>query len=156
VVQSKAKTVDEYVRSLPADRREAVSAVRRTILKNLPEGFEEMMLWGMIVYGIPLQRFPDTYNKQPLGIAALASQKNYMSVYLMSVYSDKKTLAWFTKAYKASGKKLDMGKSCVRFRKLEDLPLDVIGVAIAKVTPEQLIAVHERWRGKKNGKAKPK
>jgi len=152
MVQSKAKTVDGYLKSLPADRREAVSTVRRTILKNLPEGFEEMMLWGMITYGIPLERFPDTYNGQPLCIAALASQKNHMSVYLMSIYGDKKTLDWFTRAYRASGKKLDMGKSCVRFRKLEELPIDVIGEAVAKVTPEQLIAVHEKWHGRKKGK----
>ena len=149
LVQSKAKTVNEYLRSLPADRREAIKAVRETILKNLPKGYQEAMGWGMITYCIPLEVYPDTYNKQPLGVAALAAQKNYNAVYLMCVYSDKKTLAWFTKAYKASGKRLDMGKSCVRFRKLEDLPLDVIGEAVARMPPEKLIAAHEKWHGKK-------
>ncbi len=143
MVSSKATTVEAYLKELPSDRREAISKVRGVILKNLPKGFEEMMGYGMVCYAIPLKRFPGTYNKQPLGIAALASQKNYMSLYLMSVYGDPKTLAWFVTEYRKSGKRLDMGKVCVRFRKVEDLPLDVIGCAIARVTPEVLIAAHE-------------
>jgi hypothetical protein len=148
-MQSKAKTVEAYLKSLPAERREAIAAVRKVILKNLPRGFREMMQFGMIGYAIPLERFPNTYNGQPLGIAGLASQKNYMSLYLMNVYSDKATLDRFLVEYRASGKRLDMGKSCVRFRKLEDLPLDVIGKAIARNSVEDVIAAHERWHGKK-------
>ena len=149
MVQSKAKTVDEYLASLPADRRDAISRVREVILKNLPAGFEEMMEFGMIGYAIPLSRFPKTYNGHPLPVAGLASQKQYMAVYLMCVYGEKKVLDWFVKEYKATGKRLDMGKSCVRFRKVDDLPLDVVGKAIAKVTPEQLIAAHESVHARK-------
>ncbi len=149
MVQSKAQTVKEYLAELPPDRRKAIEAVRKVILANLPEGFEEGMGYGMIAYYVPLSRFPNTYNGQPLPIAALASQKNYMSVYLMCVYGDKKTLDWFTAGYKASGKKLDMGKSCVRFKKLEDLPLDLIGEAVGRVSVEKFREIYEQSRKKK-------
>jgi hypothetical protein len=148
MVQSKARTVEEYLASLPPDRREAISAVRRVILKNLPKGYEEAMNWGMICYEIPLKRYPNTYNGQPLGIAGLASQKQYMSLYLMSVYGDKATEAWFREEFRKAGKKLDMGKACVRFKKLEDLPLEVIGQVIARAPVEALIAAYERSRPK--------
>jgi len=103
-----------------------------------------MMVYGMIGYANPLERFPHTYNGQPLTIAALAAQKNYLSVYLMGVYGDEATHAWFVREWKQSGKKLDMGKSCVRFRLAEDIPLDVLGKAIARVSVDQLMAAHER------------
>jgi len=144
MVQSRAKTVKAYLAELPPNRREAISAVRKVILDNLPKGYEEAMNWGMICYQVPLSCCPDTYNGQPLGIAALASQKQYMSIYLMNVYGDKETEAWFRAGFKQAGKKLDMGKSCVRFRKLDDLPLDLIGQAIARTPVETLIAVYER------------
>ncbi len=145
-MQSKAKTVAAYLKELPADRREAISAVRKVILENLPKGYQEAMLWGMITYAIPLKTYPNTYNKQPLCYAALASQKNHMAVYLMNVYGHKPTEKWFRQSFKAAGKRLDMGKSCVRFRKLEDLPLDVIGEAVSRTPAEAYIRFYEKSR----------
>ena len=145
-MQSKAGTVEEYLASLPEERRNAIEAVRRVILAHLPEGYQEGMQYGMLSYCIPLSRYPKTYNGQALGYAALASQKNYMSLYLMGVYGDEQLERWFRDEYAASGKKLDMGKSCVRFKKLEDLPLDVVGKAIAMATPEEFIQMYERSR----------
>lgn len=150
-MQSKAKTVDGYLAELPPDRRQAIAAVRQVILDNLPKGYEEVMDFGMIGYVIPLKRFPNTYNGHPLGLAALASQKNYMSVYLMNVYGDKTTERWFVEQYRASGKKLDMGKSCVRFKRLEDLPLDLIGKAVARTTVAQYIEFYEASRRNRPG-----
>ena len=147
MVTSDARTPDEYIAALPEDRREAVRTVRDVVRDNLPAGFEEGMLYGMIGWYIPLERFPNTYNGQPLGLAALASQKNYMSLYLNSVYGDPRTEAWFKDRHAASGKRLDMGKSCVRFRRLEDLPLDVIGDTIARVDLESYVAFYEKVSG---------
>jgi hypothetical protein len=150
-VQSKAKSVDQYLAELPSDRREAINAVRKVILKNLPDGFEEVMQYGMIGYVVPHKLFPDGYHcdpSQPLTLAALASQKNYMAIYLMTIYGHKETEDWFVKAYKASGKKLDMGKSCVRFKKPDDLPLDVIGQAIARVPVDKYIRAYQQSREK--------
>ena len=146
-MQSKAKTVQEYLSDLPNDRLEAIETVRDVILDNLPEGFEEVMNWGMITYQVPLSRYPDTYNKQPLMFAALASQKNHMAVYLMGVYADDTSRSQFTAAYKATGKRLDMGKSCVRFRKLDDLPVELIGEAIAEYSVAEFINLTEGARG---------
>jgi hypothetical protein len=147
MVTSDARTPDEYIAALPDDRREAVRAVRDVVRDNLPAGFEEGMLYGMIGWYIPLERFPNTYNGQPLGLAALASQKNYMSLYLNSVYGDPRTEAWFKDRYEASGKRLNMGKSCVRFRRIEDLPLDVIGETIARVDLDSYLAAYEKAVG---------
>jgi hypothetical protein len=108
-----------------------MSAVRKAILKRLPKGYEEAMNWGMICYQVPWSVCPETYNGQPLMYAALASQKNHMAVYLTPVYMADGTRKEFEAAYRATGKRMDMGKSCVRFRRLEDLPLDVVGDAIA-------------------------
>jgi hypothetical protein len=155
VVVSKAKTVDQYLAELPSDRREAINAVRKVILKNLPDGFEETMQYGMISYVVPFTLFPAGYHcdpSQPLCFAGLSSQKNHMAIYLMTIYGNKETEQWFVKAYKASGKKLDMGKSCVRFKKLEDLPLDVIGQAIARVPVEKYIKAYEDTRQKAKAK----
>jgi hypothetical protein len=149
MVSSGAKTVEEYLQALAPGRREAISAVREVILENLPEGYEETMNWGMISYEIPLSRYPKTYNKQPLSMAALASQKNYMSLYLMTVYGDKNIEAWFQERYRATGKKLDMGKSCVHFRKLEDLPLDLVGETIRRSTVDKYIERYEHARSQK-------
>lgn len=142
MVSSKAKTVTEYLKELPEERRKAISTVRKVILENLPKGFEEGMTFGMITYYIPLKDFPETYNGQPLGIAALASQKNYMAVYLNNIYSEPATTKWFMKRYKDTGKRMDIGKSCVRFRKLEDLPLDLIGEAVAMNSKEKLLEMY--------------
>jgi hypothetical protein len=152
---STAKTADAYLAELPPERREALSAVRDVILENLPEGFVEGMGYGMIGYAVPLSRYPNTYNGQPLGIAALASQKQYMSVYLMDVYSDPERLRWFQDEYRKSGKKLDMGKSCVRFKSLEDLPLELIGKVIAGTSVEAFIARYEAIRAATAGAGRP-
>jgi hypothetical protein len=146
MAKSGATTVDEYLAELPEDRRAAIAEVREVVLRNLPEGYVETMNWGMISYEIPLERYPKTYNKQPLTYAALGSQKNYCAVYLMGVYGDGEQGGWFKEAFKEAGKKLDMGKSCVRFRTADDLALDAIGKAIAATTPEQYIAIHEKSR----------
>jgi uncharacterized protein YdhG (YjbR/CyaY superfamily) len=130
-MRSNASTVEEYLAGLPEERRKAVETVRQVILKNLPRGYEEVMNWGMITYQVPLAVFPDTYNGQPLAYAALASQKNHMAVYLTGIYMDEQARQEFEAAYKATGKRYDVGKSCVRFRKLEDLPLELIGKSIA-------------------------
>jgi hypothetical protein len=146
MARSRAATVAEYLESLPADRRAVVAAVREVVLKNLPEGYQETMNWGMISYEIPLERYPHTYNKQPLSYAALAAQKNYFVLHLMCLYASPTLQAWFREEFRKAGKKLDMGKACVRFRKLDDLPLDVIGQAVARVPPEKLIASYEASR----------
>lgn len=132
MARSDAPTVDAYLAELAPDRRDALSTVRATILANLPDGYEEAMNWGMIAYQVPLATFPETYNGQPLMYAALASQKRNVAVYLTSVYMEDGTAAWFEDAYRATGKRMDLGKSCVRFRHLDDLPLDLVGEAIAR------------------------
>lgn len=148
MTRSSATTVEEYLDELPLDRRTVVTAVRNVILRYLPKGFRESMNWGMISYEIPLDRFPNTYNKQPLSYAALAAQKNYFALYLMCVYQDPIQAAWLKKEFKKAGKKLDMGKSCVRFRRLEDLPLPVIGKVVASTSPAEFIARYEASRKK--------
>lgn len=143
---SKATTVEQYLAELPEDRRHAISAVREVILKNLPKGYEEGMQYGMIAYYVPHSIYPKGYHcdpKQPLTYAALASQKNYMSIYLMCEYGHTDNREKFVEAYKASGKKLDMGKSCVRFKKLDDLPLEVIGDAIGRVPVDTYVSMVE-------------
>jgi len=138
-MRSEAKTVEEYLQSLLGDRREAISAVRDVILKNLPDGIEEVMNWGMISYQVPLSVYPDTYNKQPLMYAALASQKNHMAVYLTSIYMSDDSRKEFKKAYKATRKRFDTGKSCVRFKKIDDLPLPLIGETISSIKMNDFI-----------------
>jgi uncharacterized protein YdhG (YjbR/CyaY superfamily) len=145
-MQSDAKTVNEYLQQLPEERREVIDKVRAVILENLPQGYEEAMNWGMISYQVPLDVKPDTYNKQPLMYAALASQKNHMAIYLTNIYSSEDASTEFEKAYRATGKRYDVGRSCVRFRKLEDLPLDLIGEAIAQTPMPDFIADYERMR----------
>jgi hypothetical protein len=146
MASSSAATAEEYLRELPPERREVVSAVRDVVLRNLPTGYREGMSFGMIGYCIPLERYPDTYNGQPLVCAGLAAQKNHYALYLMGVYQDPQSEAAFREAFAAAGKKLDMGKSCVRFRRLEDLPLDVVGRTIAATPPEELIRQYEASR----------
>jgi uncharacterized protein YdhG (YjbR/CyaY superfamily) len=152
MVASAAKTVKQYLGALPPDRRAAIEVVRKTILEHLPKGYEETIAYGMLGYVVPLKLYPKGYlgkKDVPLPYASLASQKNYMALYLMSIYGDKETEQWFVKAYKATGKKLDMGKSCIRFKTLEDLPLDVIGRAIAMTPAEKYI---ERYEAARSGR----
>ncbi len=146
MASSTATTPDEYLASLPLVRREAIEQVRRLILDKLPTGYCEGMYFGMIGYYVPLERYSGTYNGHPLGIAALASQKRYMSLYLMAVYGDPETERWFRQRWTATGKKLDMGKSCVRFKKVEDLPLELIGQTIARVGVDEYLARYEAAR----------
>ena len=158
-MRSEAKTVDQYLAELPEDRREAVSALRKVILENLPEGYEEGMSYGMIGYHVPHSLYPAGYHcdpKQPLPFAGLASQKNHMAFYLMCVYSEPEYEKWFREAWASSGKKLDMGKSCIRFKKLQDLPLDVVAAAINKVPVNKYIAIYENaFRKKPTAKKAP-
>ena len=145
-MQSKAKTVDAYLDGLPDDRREAISAIRKVILKYLPRGYEEGMQWGMIGYYVPHSIYPAGYHCQPdepLPVASLASQKNHMAFYGFGLYIDEEQARWFVEEWKKAGKKLDMGKSCVRFKKLDDVALDVIGRAIKRLPVKQYIAQYE-------------
>ena len=144
---SAAATVDEYIASLPPGRRETVAAVRDVVRRNLPAGYAEGVAYGMIGWYVPLETFPDTYNGRPLGLAALASQKQYVSLYLNSVYGDRSEEAWFRDRYAATGKKLNMGKSCLRFRTLDEIPLDVIGETIARADLDHFLAQYAEARG---------
>ena len=146
MVKSKATTVEEYISELPNDRTSDIKAVRKVIIDNLPKGYVETMQYGMITYVVPFERYPNTYNDLPLGYISLASQKNYMALYLMNVYGNKDIESKFRTRYIASGKKLDMGKSCVRFKKLEDLPIDLIGETVAMTTVEDFIKKYEESR----------
>jgi uncharacterized protein YdhG (YjbR/CyaY superfamily) len=148
-MRSEATSVDQYIAELPDDRRAAIGTVRDTIAANLAPGFEEAMNWGMITYQVPLETYPDTYNGQPLMYAALASQKNHMAVYLTAVYASDDSRESFLDKYRASGKRLDMGKSCVRFRTLDDLPVDLIGDAIASMDVDTFIEAVESARRKR-------
>jgi hypothetical protein len=139
-------TVEEFLASLADDRQAIVTAVRKVILENLPPGYEEGIQYGMLAYSVPLSVLPDTYNKQPLGYAALGSHKSYLSLYLNNVYSNPEIEAWFRQAFLASGKKLNMGKSCVNFKKLDDLPLDVIGQTIARTPIDEFVATYRAAR----------
>ena len=138
-MHSKANSVEQYLNEFPEDRKESLSKVRETIIENLPTGYDEVMNWGMITYEVPLEIFPDTYNGKPLMYAALASQKNHMSVYLTGCYMSPDIRKKFENAYKQSGKKFDAGKSCIRFKKVEDLPLELIGKTIGLMSVEQFI-----------------
>lgn len=145
-MQSKANTVAAYLAELPADRRGAIEAVRRVMRENIDAGFEEGMQYGMIGYYVPHRTYPAGYHcdpKQPLPFASLASQKNYMSLYGMCLYENSELLAKFQKAWAKTGKKLDMGKCCIRFKKLDDLALDVIADLLKSVTMQSFIAYYE-------------
>lgn len=140
-------TPDEYIASLPPDRREAMSTVRELINANIPEGYEEGMLYGIISWHVPLKRFPNTYNKQPLGLVGLGNRKNNMTLYLNNVYGNTETERWFKDRWAESGKKLNMGKSCVYFKTIDDLSLDVVAEVVAHDSLEQFISYYEESRG---------
>jgi hypothetical protein len=145
-VQSSAATVEQYLASLPPDRRAVVSTVRDLVRRNIPDGYVEAMAYGMIGWGVPLSRYPNTYNGQPLGYVALAAQKNYYALYLTCANQDSADAQWLAEEFARAGKKMDMGKSCLRFKALDDLPLDAIGRFIARTSPEQFIAQYEQAR----------
>ena len=151
-MRTDARSIDEYIDSLPPDRQQALEEVRKVILNNLPKGYEEELNWGMITYQVPLEVYPDTYNKKPLMYAALASQKNHMAVYLTGIYTDEKRREEFENAYRATGKRYDVGKSCVRFRKLDDLPLDVLAEAIAALEMDVFVDLVKREQSNRKTK----
>lgn len=145
-MQSKATTVDQYLSELPPDRREALSAIRDVIRKNLPKGYEEAMGYGMMGWVVPHSIYPAGYHcnpSQPVPFVGLASQKQYMSFYLMCAYGDREYEKWLRDAWKKAGKKLDMGKSCIRFKRLEDVPLEVVGEAVRRVPVAKYLAFYE-------------
>ena len=145
---SKASTVEQYLDELPPERRAVVSKLRELVRRNLPKGYNETMAWGMISYGLPLSRYRSTYNGQPLAYLSLAAQKNYYALYLMGAYMDPEQAKQLRDAFERAGKKMDMGKSCLRFKTLDDLPLDAIGQLIASTPPEKLIAHYEAARAR--------
>jgi len=142
-MQSTAKTPDEYIETLPAESKAAMQELRNVIKKNLPKGFKEVMSYGMLGYVVPHSTYPNGYHcdpKLPLPFLNIASQKNFIAVYHMGIYSDPKLLDWFTKEFpKHSKAKLDMGKSCIRFKKPEEIPFKLIGELASKMKPEQWI-----------------
>lgn len=140
--------VQDYIAALPADRRSDMETVRDVIVRNLPSGYEEALAGKIVVYQVPLARYPDTYNGHPLWYAALASQKNYLSLYLMSAYGDSAHAQQLREGFKAAGKKLDMGKSCIRFRTAADLPLDVIGKLVGSMPVDRWVEIAKSARRK--------
>lgn len=164
-MKSNATTVEQYLSELPAERREALQQVRTVIRQNADPLIEEGILYGMIGYYIPHRVYPPGYHcdpKLPLGFVCLGSQKNYMSVYLGCVYGHPGRSKWFREAWAHTGKKLDMGKSCVRFRSVEDLALDVVGEAVRKVSVHEFLREYEmvlkgmRRRGGTDTPARPR
>lgn len=147
-MQSKAATVNEYVAELPVDRQKIVNEFRKVIKKHLPKGFQECMGYGMIGWVVPHSKYPAGYHcnpKDPLPFMGLASQKNSVNFYHMGIYADPQLLKWFTEAHaKASSKKLDMGKSCIRYKKMEDIPFQLYAELAAKISPDEWIARYEK------------
>lgn len=156
MASSKAETPRAYLDSLPEERRDAIAVVRSVILDNLPAGFEEAMQYGMLSYQVPLAAYPDTYNGQAASIACLASQKGYMTLHLMGVYGDQSRRKRFEQAFKKAGKKLDMGKACVRFKRVEDLPLHVIGETIASISVDDCVRMFKKADAMRKTKPRPK
>tara|TARA_Y100000758_G_scaffold291281_1_gene245534 strand:- start:227 stop:721 length:495 start_codon:yes stop_codon:yes gene_type:complete len=154
---SKVKDVEEYLAALPEDRREAITTIRKVILKNLPKGYEEGIQWGMPSYFVPLSAYPSGYNcqpDQPLPFVGFASQKNHMAFYGFCIYMDDALKDRFVEDWKKTGKKLDMGKSCVRFKKLEDVPLKVVGDAVKRVPMRKYIKQYEEQLQKSGSRKK--
>ena len=146
MVSSNATTVDAYLAELPANRRVEIEKVLDAVRSAMPNGFREGIGYGMIGWVVPLEDYPDTYNKQPLAYAGLAAQKNYNSLYLTCVYASKERTERLKAAAAAAGKKLDIGKSCIRFKRADELPLDHIREEIASATPSEFIAIYEEAR----------
>ncbi|HEX5861664.1 MAG TPA: DUF1801 domain-containing protein [Nocardioides sp.] len=145
-MHSDADSVEAYLQSLTPDRRAAISTIRDVINEHLPEGYQEQMEWGMVSWVIPLEDYPDTYNGRPLTYVSLASQKNHMAVYLLGLYSEGPEESWLRQQYAERGIKPDLGKSCLRFKHLDEVPLDVLGGVIAKIPAGEFIARYETSR----------
>ncbi|MDM1542258.1 DUF1801 domain-containing protein [Empedobacter sp. 189-2] len=147
-MQYEVSTLDEYFESIPPERKEAVKKIYETLKMNLPNGFEEQISYGHIGFVVPHSMYPNGYHcdpTSPLPFIGLASQKNFIALYHMGIYSDKKLLNWFIEEYpKHAKRKLDMGKSCIRFKKTDDIPYDLIGKLASKITPDQWIATYEK------------
>ena len=141
MMQSKANNIEQYLNELSDDRKEAISIVRQTILENLPDGYDEVMNWGMITYEVPLETYPNTYNGKPLMYSALASQNNHMSVYLTGCYMSPDIRDQFEKPYINSGKQFDVAKSCIRFKKVDDFSLVIFGETIASLDVNEFIEI---------------
>jgi len=148
VVSSRAATVADYLAELPPDRRADIEQLRNIINAALPSGYREGMGYGMIGWVVPLEDYPDTYNGQPLPYAGLAAQKNYNALYLNCVYASAERSERLRAGWTSAGKKLDMGKSCVRFQRADDLPLEAIGAEIASVMPAEYIRICEAARAR--------
>lgn len=146
MVSSKAATVEQYLAELPPERRAVIARLRDALNAVMPAGYREGMGYGMMGWDVPLEDYPDTYNKQPLAYAGLAAQKNSYSLYLTCVYSDPARAERLRAAAAAMGRKLDMGKSCIRFKRVEDLPLDAICDEIASTPPAELIRIYKESR----------
>jgi hypothetical protein len=147
-MHSDAPSVQAYLDELPADRREIVAAVRDVVNRAMPDGYREDMAFGMISWSVPLERFASTYNKQPLAYVSLASQKRHLSLYLMGLYADSEAERTFRSRWTAGGRRLDMGKSCLRFGRLEDLDLDLVAAAVAATPVDEYVAHYERARSR--------
>jgi uncharacterized protein DUF1801 len=139
-------TVADFLAQLPSGRRREVEHVRTLILQHLPPGYEEVVSKRMLVYQVPLARYRDTYNRQPLWYVALASEKLYLSLHLMSIYGDTEQAQWLKDGFRAAGKKLNMGKACIHFKTADDLPLDVIGAVVASMPLERWVAIAQAAR----------
>jgi hypothetical protein len=139
-------TVAEFLAQLPPERRREVTRIRTLIRKHLPAGYEEAVSRNMLVYQVPIQRYPDTYNKQPLWYVALASEKSYLSLHLMRIYGDKAQAQRLKDGFRAAGKKLDMGKACIHFKTADELPFDVIGEVVASTPMDRWIAIAQSAR----------
>ena len=147
-MQSSAQTVEEYLNEIPQERKPYFMKLRETILKNIPEGFSEEMNYGMLGYVVPHSIYPNGYHcnpKLPLPFVGIASQKNFIALYHMGIYANPDLLDWFVSEFpKHSSQKLDMGKSCIRFKKPENIPYKLIGELASKITPQQWIEVYEK------------
>ena len=141
---SKKESIEEYISSLPTDKHETINQMRALIIAALPSGYEEQIRWGMLSYEVPLDIYPNTYNRQPLLYAALAANKSYYSLYLMSIYQDANLFNRIREAFTSVGNKMNMGKSCLRFKQTADLPLEAIKQVIAAVPLDEFIARYEQ------------
>ena len=147
-MKSDALTIDQYLKELPDDRKEAIENIRKSILKNLPQGFQEVLSYGMIGYVVPHSIYPNGYHcntKLPLPFINIGSQKNFISLHHLGLYFDENLVNWFSSEYSNHSKnKLDMGKGCVRFKKINEIPLDLIGELVTKISVESYIETYEK------------
>lgn len=145
--KSRPTTVDGYLESLPAEKRDVIAAARKLVRANIPKGYAEFMNWGVISWGIPLSEFSNTYNGQPLCYVALGANKHNVSLHLMGCYANPKQTAFLKDEFKKAGKKFDMGKACLHFKTLDDLELKSLGKVIGSVTPGQYLEMYKRLKG---------